>query len=103
MLDTAAFKDLRSYIKRRVAFGRYRVGTEYFKADLIDVEILTNGTVRARLSIIPTGTVQINRVELWSSNNELWAHQDCDITVSTGQTGVLYWFDFTVEEVSTNG
>lgn len=98
MLDPAAFVDLRGYIKRRVSYARYRVNDTYHTADLTDVEILNSGTVRARLSITAEDTVTVNRVELWSNNGELWAHQDCNITISTGQTGILYWFDFTITE-----
>ena len=98
MLDTAAFTDLRGYIKRRVGYARYRVGSTFYRTELTDVDFQGNNTVRARLSIIPSGTVTVNRVELWSSAGELWAHQDCNITVSTGQTGILFWFDFTITE-----
>lgn len=98
MLDAAAFTDLRGYIKRRIAGAKYRVGTTYYTTSLNDITILPNGTVRAQLSIIPGGTVTINRVELFNSDGNLWAHQDVSITISTGQTGVLYWFDFTVTE-----
>lgn len=98
MLDTAAFTDLRGYIKRRIAGAKYRVGSTYYNTNLNDITILPNGTVRAQLSIIPGGTVTINRVELFNSDGNRWAHQDVSITISTGQTGVLYWFDFTVTE-----
>ena len=98
MLDTAAFTDLRGYIKRRIAGAKYRVGSTYYNTNLNDITILPNGTVRAQLSIIPGGTVTINRVELFNSDGNLWAHQDVSITISTGQTGVLCWFDFTVTE-----
>lgn len=98
MLDTAALADIRGYIKRRISYARYRVGSTYYRTELTDVEYIGNNTVRARLSIIPSGTVTVNRVELWNSAGELWAHQDCNITVSTGQTGILFWFDFTITE-----
>jgi len=98
LLDTAAFTDLRGYIKRRIASAKYRVGTTYYTTSLNDITILPNGTVRAQLSIIPGETVTINRVELFNSDGNLWAHQDVSITISTGQTGVLYWFDFTITE-----
>ena len=98
MLDTAAFTDLRGYIKRRVAYARYRVGSTFYRTELTDVDYQGGNTVRARLSIIPSGTVTVNRVGLWSGAGELWAHQDCNITVSTGQTGILFWFDFTITE-----
>jgi hypothetical protein len=98
MLDTAAFADLRSYIKRRISYAKYRVDDVFYKTDLNDIEVLPTGTVRARLAIIPGDTVTVNRVELYNSNGDLWAHQDVNITISTGQTGILYWFDFTVTE-----
>ena len=61
--------------------------------------VLPNGTVRAQLTISAESTpLTVTRVELYNSDNALWAHQDCSITVSTGQTGILYWFDFTVTE-----
>lgn len=98
MLDTAAFEDLREFIKKRIVSARYRVGSTYYQASLNDIVILPTGTVRALLSIAPGGTVTINRAELINSAGKLWAHQDVSITISTGQTGVLYWFDFAVTE-----
>lgn len=98
MLDTAAFTDLRSYVKRRIAYARYRVGSTYYQTGLNDISVLSNGVVRAQLSIIPGGTVTVNRVELYNTDGGLWAHQDVSITISTGQTGILYWFDFTITE-----
>lgn len=99
MIDSAGFTDLRNYIKRRVAYAKYRVGNTYIKTDLSDVAVLPNGTVRAQLTISAESTpLTVTRVELYNSDNALWAHQDCSITVNTGQTGILYWFDFTVTE-----
>lgn len=97
-LATAAFVDLRDFIRRRVLNARYRVGSTFYTVPVIDVTVRPDGVVRAQISIRPTGTVTITRVELLSNANELWAYQDVSITISTGQTGVLYWFDFTVKE-----
>ena len=98
MLDTAAFSDLRSYIKRRVIYARYRIGSTYYQTPLNEVTLLSSGTVRVQLSILQAENVTINRVELWNSNGDLWAHQDCSITIESGQTGILYWFDINIEE-----
>lgn len=98
MIDPAGFADLRSFIKRRISYARYRVGNVFTKAPLSDITILENGTVRVRLVIAPEKTITVNRVELWNSAGELWAHQTCDITIAAGQTGILYWFDFNIIE-----
>ena len=60
--------------------------------------ILADGTVRARVSITGLGEITVNRVELLNSDNQVWAHEDVNIKISTGQTGILYWFDFTFIE-----
>ena len=56
MIDSAGFTDLRNYIKRRVAYAKYRVGNTYIKTDLSDVAVLPNGTVRAQLTISAEST-----------------------------------------------
>lgn len=99
MLNTPAFVDLRNYIKRRVAYARYRVGSTYYKCDFQDVSILSDGTVRVSLVINNNNqAITINRVELWSTNDELWAYETVSVSIQAVQTGVLYWFDFTVTE-----
>lgn len=76
MIDSAGFTDLRNYIKRRVAYAKYRVGNTYIKTDLSDVAVLPNGTVRAQLTISaestpadrdPRGTVQLGQCAVGAS------------------------------------
>lgn len=101
MLDTAGIRDLRRYIKLRLAYARYRVGSTYTKVWFSDVQILDNGVVRVQL-VINSGAqpITVNRVELYNADGELWAHQKCSITLGAGQTGILFWFDFKITEVS---
>ena len=101
MIDAVGFYDMRNYIKRRLSYARYRIGTTFYIAQISDIGILPNGTVRAQIVIgTDTTPVTINRVELYNSDSQLWAHQDCSITISDYQSNIMYWFDFTVEEVS---
>ena len=98
MIDEAGLRDLKNYIKRRVGYARYLVGSTYYKVPLNRVEINSDGTVRVWISILPGSSVTVKRVELYNNNAELWMHQDCSITIETGQTGILYWFDIKVTE-----
>lgn len=99
MLDAAGFADLRNYIKRRIAYAQYRVGSTYYKTYLSDVAVRSDGTVRAQLNINSGGSaITVNWVGLYNSDNQLWAHQACSITLSPNQTGILFWFDFTITE-----
>ena len=102
MLDSAGFADLRSFIKRRISYARYRVGSTYYKTTLSDVEVLSDGKVRAQLTINSGGSsITVNWVGLYNGDGALWAHQDCSISVSPNQTGVFFWFDFTLKEVAS--
>ena len=99
MLDGAGFTDLRNYIKRRVRYARYRVGSTWYKTYLTDVLILPDGTVRVQVNVNSEGgSITVNRTELYNNDAQLWAHQDCNITLTPGQTGILFWFDFTISE-----
>lgn len=97
-VDTAALRDLRNFIKKRVGFMRYRVGENYYTAPITNAELLETGVVRVTSSIVPETEITIDRIELYSKNGDLWAHQDATITIDSKQTGVLYWFDFTIKE-----
>lgn len=99
MLDAAGFSDLRNYLKRRLSYGRYQVGTTWTKVPLTGVDIQSNGIVRVRLNVNSGGSeITVNRVELYNTDGSLFAHQDCSITVAAGQTGILFWFDFNFTE-----
>ena len=99
MLDTAGFNDLRSYIKRRVSYARDRVGSAWTKVYISEVVTERDGTVRAKININSNGqNITVNRVELYNTDSELWAHADCSLTVAAGQTGISFWFDFNIKE-----
>lgn len=101
MLDSAGIADYRKFTLRRIAFARYRVGSAWHKTYLSNVSIRSDGIVRVQLNINSGGSsITVNRVELYNSDGELFAHQDCSITLDVGQTGILFWFDFNIKEVA---
>lgn len=99
MLDTAGFSDLRVYIKRRIVYARYRANGVWRETYLSDVRVRPDGKVRVQLNINSDGNViKVDRVELYNTDRQLWAHQDCNISLNAGQTGILFWFDFNITE-----
>lgn len=100
-VDAACLYDLRAYVRKRVAYIKYIVGGSSYTARVRDAEIRPDGVVRVKASLVPGQAITINRVELYNNNGELWAHQDCTITIDNRQTGVMYWFDFTIKEGTT--
>lgn len=103
MLDAAGFTDLRNYIKRRIAYGRYRVGSTWYKTYLSKIEVMSDGKVRAQMNVNSGGSsITVNRAELYNQEQQLWAHNDCNIQLTPDQTGVLLWFDFVLREEETS-
>lgn len=99
MIDPYGFADLRNYIKRRLSYARYRIGSTYYQAEINDISVQADNTVRVVLDISPPETgVTVSRIELYNTDSQLWAHQDCRISIGEGQTSILFWFDFTIVE-----
>lgn len=101
-IDAAALSDLRQFVKRRMGFMMYRENGTKKRAEISDAQVLSNGIVRIKATITPVQNSRIDRIELYNNNSDLWAHQDVDIRITYGQTGVLYWFDFTIKEDINN-
>ena len=49
MLQNAALQDFRGYIKKRLSYAQYRVGTVWYRAEIKDNSILSNGIVRVKI------------------------------------------------------
>lgn len=98
MLTDTALDKFRAFIRRNIYRARYRVGSTWREATINQVEIQSGGTVRAWLAITPGGASTVTRVELLDSSGATWAYQDVSISVTDQQSGILYWFDFTIKE-----
>ncbi len=98
MLTENALEKFRAFVKRNIYRARYRTGSTWREATINQVEIQSGGTVRAWLAINPGGAATVNRVELLDPAGATWAYQDVSISVTAQQTGILYWFDFTIRE-----
>ena len=98
MLTDTALDKFRAFIRRNIYRARYRVGSTWREATINQVEIQSGGTVRAWLAITPGGASTVTRVELLDSSGATWAYQDVSSSVTDQQSGILYWFDFTIKE-----
>jgi len=100
MLTTVALNDIKTFALNRIAYARYKIGSTYYNATINSKEITSGGVVRVQFPIIPQAatTVRITEVQLINTNSEVWATQTVSIDIETVQTGILYWFEFNVEE-----
>lgn len=99
VISRTAYVELRNYIKARIAYAQYRIGSAWYRAEISDVAALADGTVRVKIPIFASGGT-INRVAVYNESGEQWTYRDCTIVTSEEQMGVLFWFDFTVSDIS---
>ncbi len=101
MLTATALTDLREFIKSRIAYGEYRIGTTYYRVDISETEITPEGTVRIKIPITHSTPATINQVRLFSTANQVWASKDINVSTNSLQTHYLQWFDFNITEVES--
>lgn len=98
MLTTNALTLLRDFMRSSIASARWRSGSAWHDAPINGIDTLSSGTVRVRLSIAPEETATVDRVELLDDNGDTFAYRDVSIAVAEYQPGILFWFDFTIQE-----
>ncbi len=98
MLQTAAFTDLRNYIKGRIAAAQYKVGDTWYNATIVESVILDNGTVRIKCQIAHGAACTISEVRLISTASEVWLSKTVSVVIDSASTNLLQWFDFNVTE-----
>lgn len=101
MLTKAALDSLRNHLKNSIAYARYKVGGNYYTADIQDAELLADGRVAVTFVIDHSvaGNITVTEVQLFDHNGTMWASKAENITRAAVQEGILYRFRFTITEV----
>jgi len=101
MLTDSALNGFKSFVERTIAYAKYKIGSTYYQAAIHRKERLSDGKIAVYFSITPesSGNVTITEVQLYDTNNELWATKAESIIVASVQEGILYRFTFEIKEV----
>ena len=98
MLQTAAFTDLRNYIKKRIRFAQYKVGSTWYDCAIAETVITADGIVRIKCQIAHGAACTIVGVRLKNTDQEVWATKNVNVVIENSTTNFMQWFDFTLEE-----
>jgi hypothetical protein len=100
MLTTDAINDFKSFIERVIAYAKVTVNGTVSKIPIQKKERMEDGRVAVYLNITPqlNTTATIQRVQLYNTDNKLWADKMENIVLSNVQEGALYRFAFKFEE-----
>ena len=102
MLTNAAFVDLRTYIKRRIAKAQYRVGSTWYNAPIVETVITSAGIVRVKSQIAHGAPCTIAEVRLINTEQQVWASKAVNVVLETATTNLLQWFDFNITETEVS-
>ena len=100
MLTNTALTALKNCIKDNIAFAKYKVGSNYYTAEIRSAYIMADGRVAITFIIDHTvsGNITVTEVQLYDHNGSLWANKAESITRRDVQEGILYRFAFTITE-----
>ncbi len=101
ILTAEALEGFKKYTDRTIAYARYKIGGTYTRVEISRRERLKDGRVAVYFPIDAQGQtdVTISEVQLYDTNNDLWAAKEENILVRGVQEGVLYRFTFDFKEV----
>lgn len=101
ILTAGAMEGYKKYTGRTIAYARYKVGGIYTRVEISRRERLKDGRVAVYFPIDARGKtdVTISEVQLFDTNNDLWAAKAENILIRGVQEGVLYRFTFDFKEV----
>ena len=101
MLTPQAIEDFKGFLDNNIAYAKVTVNGEAKKVPIHRRERLKDGRVAVYFPIDAQGKtdVTISEVQLFDTNNDLWAAKAENILVRGVQEGVLYRFTFDFKEV----
>ncbi len=100
MLTEKALQGYREYTMRTIAYARYRIGAEYYKAPIQSIKIQSDGKIAVQFMIEPkiNSKVTITEVQLFDTNNDLWLSKAENLVKESAQEGFYYLFRVTIKE-----
>ena len=99
-LDAAALTAMREYLKNNLAYAQYKVGSTYYRADLIEKKVLSDGRISIIFLIDHTvaGNITVTEIALYNHSGVRWGGKAVSITRKDAQEGIMYRCRFSVTE-----
>lgn len=104
LLTAKAIEGYRNYTKRILAYGRYKIGSTYYKVPIDDVVVDSAGVIRISIMInLPTkGAATITEVQIFDYNNDMFLKKDVSLKAESVAEGFYYLFKLHIVEVFQN-
>lgn len=99
-LTSAMLTALREYVRDKISYAQYKVGSKWYRAELNEKEVLADGRVSITFEIDHTiaGNITVTGIRLVNYSGIVWAEKTVSITRADAVEGVLYRCRFSVIE-----
>lgn len=103
-LDDAYLDGKRQQIKNDVSYARYKVGDNWYRANIESAVVLDSGRIEVTFVIdhTVTGNITVTAVELYNRNGVRIGSKDVQITRGDATEGILYVCRFSLFQVTPN-
>lgn len=96
MLTPQAIEDFKTFVERKIAYAKVTINGVTEKYQICRTERLNNEQIRLYIEITPElpETAVVEKVQLYNTDQQLWAEKEERIELKEVQNGVLYRFTF---------
>ena len=103
-LDSTYLTEKRTDMKKDVAYARYKVGSTWYRAEIQDAQILTDGRVEVKFIIDHTvsGNITVTGIELYDRVGNRIGSRTVSITRADATEGIMYVCRFSLFQVKEN-
>ncbi len=101
-LTSAMLTALREYVRDKISYAQYKVGSTWYRAELNEKAVLNDGRVSISFEIDHTiaGNITVTGIRLLNYSGVVWAEKTVSITRADAVEGILYRCRFSVIEDS---
>lgn len=99
MLKDAAFKDFTKFLDNTIAYAKVVINGNTVKKAIHRREYMSDGKYAVYLDIAPqSGSAKVTSVQLFNTDQNLWAEKAVNIETTSSRSGTLYRFVFKLTE-----
>ena len=91
---------LKKYISGRISYAKYYSGGEGYRIDVNKITVLSDGRIAIYI-LFPSGIQnQIDRIEFYTANNEIFASGAETLNTAAAGDDVLYRYTITITQAN---
>lgn len=98
-LTANALEGFRQYVKRTIAYAKFRVGSTYHTVPIESVSFRGDYVeIRFKIEVDTAGTAVVNQCQLYNNDNQLWYQSTESLKMESVAEGYFYIVRVSIKE-----